>query len=132
MSYPENIPSSNHSIKSFNFNFSQASKAKASIQNEYTAIDERITTIVDSEKFTISGYPVLKSIMMLNPSKLELKKIAKALDRLADLVDVHSELNSKLSMINIIETNPNWLASAFGDFSNEIENDIQSFFNDLD
>jgi len=133
MSYPEKLPSSaNHNIKSFNFSFSQAAKAKDSIQTEYSAVDERISNIVDSDKFTISGYPVLKSIMMLSPTKSELKKIVKALDRLADLVEIHSELNSKLSFIKTIEKDPNWLACAFGDFSTEVEKDIESFFQNLD
>ena len=81
--------------------------------------------------FLVSGYPILKNILMLDPSKVELKKLAKALDRLADLVEVNSDLESKLSFIKTIENDPNWLAWTFGDFSQEVEQDIESFFKDL-
>ena len=132
MSYPEKVPSSSKpSITSFKFNFAHTNKVKQSVQSEHSSISERISAITDSDMFTVSGYPILKNILMLDPSKAELKKLSKALDRLADLVEVHSDLQSKLSFIKTIENDPNWLAWTFGDFTQEVEQDIESFFKDL-
>jgi hypothetical protein len=132
MSYPEKIPPSlKPSINSFKFNFAQTNKVKQSVEAEHSAISERIDAIAQSDMFLVSGYPILKNILILDPSKVELKKLAKALDRLADLVEVHSDLESKLSFIKTIENDPNWLAWTFGDFSQEVEQDIESFFKDL-
>jgi hypothetical protein len=116
-------------INNFNFSFALANKAKGNIQSEHDSLEERISNIVESEKFYINGFPVLKNILMLQPKKSDLKKLAKAMDRLADLVEAYEEIQSKLSIIQAVEKDPNWFAWTFGDFTQEIDQDLENFFN---
>jgi len=127
MKYPEKIPS-NNSIDSFNFSFSQINSAEKNLVNDLQKISDRISKIVDSEKFYINGFPVIKQILMLDPTASDLKKLSKALERLADLIPISNDLESKKTFINVAKDNPNWLAVAFGDFSKEIDNDISTLF----
>jgi DNA repair exonuclease SbcCD ATPase subunit len=117
-----------HNITDFNFSFQLAQKAKQELENEHQTILERITNITESEKFFINGFPVLKNIIQLQPKKADLKKIAKAIERLADLLEVYQELDNKVSVIKTVQEHPNWFAWTFGDFSKEIEKDLESFF----
>jgi len=133
MAYPESIPpSAKLAIDNFNFSFSLANKAKSEIEKEHSALSERIENIVESEKFFISGIPVLKSILALNPSKVDLKKLAKATARLSELIDQHSELENKLNLIKTVNDNPHWFAWTFGDFSQELDQDIDSLFKEIE
>jgi hypothetical protein len=59
----------------------------------------------------------------------ELKKFAKAVDRIADLIEAVDQLESKLKIIETAQKDPQWFAFAFGDFSQEIEKDINDIFN---
>lgn len=129
MKYPEKIPSDSSS-DSFNFSFSQVTSTKSSIESDLFKVNERISRIVDSEKFHVNDFPVLKHILALNPSRNDLKKLSKACDRLSDLVSVLSDLSSKLAVVDLAAKNPNWFTLAFGDFQKEIDNDIDSLFND--
>jgi hypothetical protein len=118
-------------IKSFDnfiFSFSQAADVKKSIENDFETISNRVTAIVDSEKFYIEGFPVLKNILMLDPSKEDLKKLSKALDRLADLLAVYREISSKLSLITTMQENQTWFTNSFANFDKEIEYEFESLF----
>lgn len=126
MAYPEKIPS--NIINSFNFSFSNVTKNQQEVEKELDNILERINKIIDSEKFYISGVPVLRSIYHLSPTKSDLKKLAKACDRLADILSVLNDLQSKMTVIKMAKDNPNWLTFAFGDFQEEIDRDINSLF----
>lgn len=130
MSYPEKIPSTN--LKNFTFSFNSLSDAKNDISSQYEALDARISNIVESEKFHIEGFPVLKHIFVLNPKKSDLKKLSKALDRLADLVDIYDGLKNKLSLIEAVQNDPNWFAWTFGDYSKDIDTDLELLLNDND
>jgi len=133
VTYPNNLPpSSKIAMDNFNFSFSMANKASVEIQKSYDAISERIQAIVESEKFYVSGIPVLKNILMLGGTKNDLKKLAKALSRLADLVDVHETLEGKMSLVKVINDDPHWFAWAFGDFSKDVDVGIDKIFKELD
>lgn len=127
MTYPEQIPS-NNPVNSFNFSFSRVNKNQKSLENELNEITERIIKIIDSEKFYINNFPALRNIYALGPSRADLKKLSKACDRLADLVQIASDLQSKMTVVEMAQNNPNWLAFAFGDFQDEIDKDIESLF----
>ena len=130
LSYPESIPEVNN--KNFFFSFEKASKSYAKIYSDSLILEDRIEKILSSEKFYVSDYPVLRQIMVLNPNKNELKLLAKAIERLSDLVENHNSITQKLNVFKVIEEDPNWLALSFGDFSHEIDNDIESFYNTLE
>lgn len=123
--YPEKIP--NHGFESFLFSFSTMKTAEQNLQNEYETISKRISTIVDSEKFFVNEFPVLRNLMVLNPKREDLKKLAKAIDRLGDLVDIERELGAKIELIKTMKENQNWFTSTFADFDKEIDRDLQAF-----
>lgn len=127
MTYPEKIPST--SSNDFLFSFERAASSSKKLKHDYSILEDRIEKIVSSEKFFVSDYPILRQIMMLSPSKNDLKLLSKALDRLSELVETHQSINQKLSVLKVIEEDPNWLALSFGDFSQEIDKDIESFYN---
>lgn len=129
MNHPEQIPS-NGPVNSFNFSFSKVNKNYVALENELNDLTERIIKIIDSEKFFINNFPVLKNIYSLNPNKSDLKKLSKACDRLADLVQISADLESKMIVFEIAKNNPNWLAFTFGDFQDEINKDLESFFSE--
>jgi Trm5-related predicted tRNA methylase len=113
----------------FNFSFALAQKAKSDLQDQHEKLLERISNIVESEKFHVNGFPVLKNIIGLQPKKVDLMRLSKALERLADLVEMFSEIDKKVNLIDVVESNPNWFAVTFGDFSKEIDQDIEKLFN---
>lgn len=133
MTYPESIPpSAKLSMDTFNFSFSLVDKARKDIQSEYDSLTERIDTIVDSEKFHVNNFPVLRQILMIGAKKNDLKKLSKALARLSELVEIHSQLESKLNITKAVSENPYWFTSTFGDFSKDVDSGIDSIFKDLD
>lgn len=113
-------------IKKFNFSFDMVNKTKVDIKEQHDAVKDRIDKIVNH--FTIDDIPILGYILHVTSSRSELKKLSKAIDRLADLVDASTSLNNKLKVIEAAETDPNWFASAFGDFDQEIDHDLDNLF----
>lgn len=114
-------------IDKFNFSFEMASKAKKELEDNTFVLKQRIDKIVDH--FTIGDTPILRFILNMDPSKDDLKKLSKALDRLGDIVEVYESLVTKLSVIKAAEADPHWFALAFGDFESEVDQDIEKFFN---
>jgi len=114
-------------IKSFNFSFDMASKTKSEIENEAEILRDRIDKIIDH--FSVNDVPILKFILNVTDSRNDLKKLSKALDRLADLTEHHTSLVKKLNVIEQAEADPTWFALAFGDFKQEVEDGIEKFFN---
>jgi len=111
----------------FNFSFEMASKAKRQLEEEASVLSQRIDRIVNH--FTINDTPILKFILNMEPSRDELKKLSRALDRLADVVQAYEGITTKLSIAKAAESDPHWFASSFGDFEHEIDKDIETLFN---
>lgn len=132
MTFHDKSSSDNFKIDNFNFSFSMANQAKTSIQDEFDSLHSRIEAILDSEKFYISGVPVLKSIMALRPSKSDLKKLSKAADRLADLSEKYDQVSTNLDIVKTVTENPYWFVSMFGDFSKDLDESIDSIFKGLE
>lgn len=120
------------SFDNFIFSFAQASSVQKSVEQDFETISNRISTIVDSEKFYIKDFPILKNILTLDPSKEDLKKLSKALDRLADLLTIYKEVSSKLSLIKTMQENQTWFTNSFANFDKEIEHEIESLFRELE
>jgi len=127
MNSSQQIPSgSNPFYDNFKFSFSMVNHTFKELQESHSKLDSRISQIVDSEKFFINGFPVIRNILALSPKKNELKKLSKALDRLADLVEAFDSLESKINLIETVKSDPHWFAWAFGDFSSEVPNHIDA------
>lgn len=117
----------NNPIKSFQFNLDSSLSVKTEIISQMESLSERIEKIIDH--FTIDDMPVIKFILNMTHDNETLKNISRALDRVADLVEAHDNLSSKLKVIEHAEKDPSWFAYAFGDFSSSFDNDIEKLFN---
>lgn len=111
-------------MTSFTFSLKLAVEAKKDISEKVDVLSERIDRIV--EHFTIEDIPIIKAILNITHSRKDLKKLAKALDRVADIIEHHDALTQKLKVIELAEKEPNWFASAFGDFQGDIDSTISN------
>ena len=122
-SYPEKIPKTS-AVDKFVFSLSVSSGVKSDLQSQLDSLNSRIERIVN--EVLVGDLPLVKFVLQTSHDKNELKKLAKAIDRVADLIETHDKIESKLTVIQAAEKDPEWLALTFGDFSNEVENDISS------
>lgn len=121
--YPEKIPQSNP-IDKFTFSVSMANAVKLQIEEELNTIDSRIDRIVN--EVLLDGVPMIRFILQSSHDRKELKKFAKAVDRIADLIEHQDNLKNKLNIINHAQKDPSWFALTFGDFSDEIDREIDA------
>lgn len=125
--YPEKIPESFSDYENFQFSLKASSGLRDELKSQLDIITERIDKIVNT--ITVNDMPLIKFVLQSSHEKSELKKFAKAVDRVADLIEVHDQIQSKLSIIEAAQQDPKWFAFAFGDFTQEIDKDIQDIFN---
>lgn len=125
--YPEKIPNSLSPIKSFYYNLESSRDVKKQLESKISSLDERIEKIVDH--FTLNDMPIVRFILNVSEDKEELKKVAKALDRVADLIELRNQLSPKLEVIKIAEKDPNWFAHTFGDFSVDVDLELDNLLN---
>lgn len=111
-------------MNTFMFNLDSSRDVKKQLESQIAGLDERIEKIVDH--FTVQDMPIIRFILNVSEDREELKKVAKALDRIADLIHAKNELLPKLEVIKIAEKDPNWFAWTFGDFSSEIDTGINN------
>jgi predicted O-linked N-acetylglucosamine transferase (SPINDLY family) len=122
-SYPENINESSP-IRKFHFNLDSALSAKKDISDQITNLEERMEKIINH--FAIDDMPVIRFILNMTHDKEVLKGLSKAIDRIADLVEVHDNLTSKFQIIQQAEKDPSWFAYTFGDFSSSFDDALTS------
>jgi hypothetical protein len=125
--YPEKIPTSLSPIKSFHYNLDSSREVKKQLESKVSTLEERIDKIV--EHFTLNDMPIIRFILNISEDKKELKKVAKALDRVADLIEARNQLLPKLEVIRIAEKDPNWFANTFGDFSVDVDLGLDELLN---
>lgn len=125
--YPDKLPKQQNPLDKFTFSLSASSEMRSKLQSEYDTIQTRLDRILN--EVLLDGVPILRLILQTSHDKKELKKLAKALDRVADLIDHQDSINSKLTIINQAHKDPSWFALAFGDFSQEVDDDISSILN---
>ena len=124
--YPEKLPEQSKPLNKFTFSLNVATSVKKDLQSQYDSITDRIDNIVN--KVTIDGMPMIRLILQSTHDRKELKKLAKGIDRIADLIEIQDNLKSRLTIIETAQKDPEWFAWTFGDFSDEIENDLTSIF----
>jgi hypothetical protein len=127
-SYPEKIPTSIAPISNFYFSLENSKQIKNELETQIHNLDDRIEKIV--EHFTLDDVPIIKFILNVSHDKIELKKVAKALDRVADLIEARDAVTPKLQVIKTAESDPNWFAYTFGDFSSNVDLEIQDILNE--
>lgn len=123
--YPERIPDSLLPIKSFYYNLESSKDVKKQLESKISSLDERIDKII--EHFTLDDVPIIRFILNISEDKKDLQKVAKALDRVADLIEARNQLIPKLQVIKIAEKDPNWFAHTFGDFSVDVDLELDDF-----
>lgn len=126
-SYPEKIPETKQKINQFLFSLEASNSVKSDLESQLSTLNERIQKIVHS--VTLNDMPVLGFILQNSHDKKELKKFAKAVDRIADLIDAADKIEGKINIIETAQKDPDWFAFTFGDFSKEIDEDIDNIFN---
>jgi hypothetical protein len=109
-------------INNFTFSMALAKETKKDLQSKSETLNERINTI--SNNVIVNDMPLVQAILQVTRSKKDLKKLAKAIDRIADIIEVHDQIQDRLKVIQLAEKDPNWFVSAFGDFSEEIDDTI--------
>ena len=115
-------------INNFTFSMALAKETKKDLQSKSESLNERISNI--SNNVIINDMPVIQAVLQFTRSKKDLKKLSKALDRIADIIEVHDQIQDRLKVIQLAEKDPNWFVSAFGDFSKEIDDTIISILGD--
>lgn len=105
----------------FQFSKRVASDALREVDLELTALDDRITKLVERVKFEKTeiglNVPILAHILRLGATESELVLLGNALVRVAPLVKRSEELTQRKDIINFALQSPNIFAATFGDFS---------------
>lgn len=127
LEYPEKIPTGISSIDKFPFSIKAGKTAKNDLENQLDSINDRIDKIV--QHFVFSDIPILMYVLKATRERSDLKKMAKAIDRIADLVKAQDDISSRLNVINTLEADPAWFASTFSDYSDEIDRDLSFIIN---
>lgn len=124
----ENKPKGSFLLKTFNFNLDSSLETKKEIKDQLSTVNDRMEKIISH--FQIDDFPVLQVILNMTHEKEILKGLSRAIDRIADLVEINDNLNSKLKIIEHAEKDPSWFASTFGDFTQNIDKDLQELLGD--
>lgn len=124
--YPESIPESKK-FDNFQFSVKASVDVKADLQEQLETLQGRIEKII--QNVLVGDVPIIRFVLNAGHDKLELKKLAKGIDRIADLIELHDQIETKLHIIKAAEKDPEWFAFAFGDFTQEIDKDINDIFN---
>ena len=104
------------------FSFNSGKNAKRNLETQLEQINSRVEKIVDH--FVFNDIPIVHFVLKATSQKNDLKKLSKAIDRLADLVQIQEELSNKLAVINALEADPVWFTTTFSDYSAEIDRDL--------
>ena len=123
--HPENI-SETQTYDKFPFSVNASLEVKSELQSQLQNLNDRIEKIVSN--VLVGDMPLIRFVLQTSHDKIELKKFAKAIDRVADLIEGADQLESKLKIIEVAQKDPQWFALAFGDFSQEIDKDINEIF----
>lgn len=123
--HPENI-SKIENYDKFPFSVKASLEVQSELKSQLFNINERIEKIVSN--VLLGDMPMIRFVLQTSHDKTELKKLAKAIDRVADLIENADQLESKLKIIEVAQEDPKWFAFAFGDFSQEIDKDIKEIF----
>jgi hypothetical protein len=115
--------SDQESFEKFTFSMKLAAETGRDISKKVETLNERIDKIADA--FTINDMPIIKAILSVTRSKSDLKKLAKALERLSDIIELHDSLKNRLTVIETVQNDPQWFVSSFADFEQDIDRTIE-------
>lgn len=115
-------------MSKFVFSMNMLKETEDDLSSKVSSLQSRIDHI--SSNIVINDIPIIQPILSVSRSKADLKKLAKALDRIADIVEVLDSLEDKLKLVQTAKKDPNWFMSSFGDFSEDVDNTIEKILGD--
>jgi len=111
------------SFDKFTFSMKLAEETGKDISKKVDTLNERIEKISDA--ITVNDMPIVKAILSVTRSKSDLKKLAKALDRLSEIIELHDSLKNRLTVIEAVKNDSRWFVSSFADFEQDIDKTIE-------
>lgn len=114
----------------FRFTTELAADTRKDLDMQLNAIDIRMQRL--SEKSAIGGMAILEMILQTGADESDLRILAKALGQASKLLKTRSDLRSKLSVLDLAESQPDWFASTFGDFEDMFDGIQSSHFEESD
>jgi hypothetical protein len=114
----------------FLFSPEKASDSEKDLTLRYEALDHRISTI--DQKCAITSpdghgqMTIISQILSMTTDQEELSRLSLGIGRAAELAQEREDLKNKLDIIKAVKTKPDWMASVFGDFSNDLDKFLQS------
>lgn len=109
------------SVKDFpSFDFSHSSKPSdflAQRINQRNNLAGRLERLITEPK--ISGHPFIQYIFQNAPdvTEDELRTVAKAVERVADILEAYKAIDEEVRALSFIHSHPNVIACAFGKFN---------------
>lgn len=111
-----------NSIDNFTFSLTAAKHSMKDLDLQINAIEHRLSHI--ASKVEVQGVPVLKHILSLTMDEKELERLGKALLKVAPAASELTELQKKKQVVEFSVNKPEWMASTFADFTQEVEDII--------
>lgn len=108
-------------IDSFTWSFQAGEASKQELKMQSEAYEERIDRIIHHERARIKGVYILEHILNFTSDPSDLKIIARACEKLADIVPDYEEAKRRYELVCESIENPTWIASVFGDFSSDVD-----------
>ena len=109
-------------LSKFVFSMTMLRETEDDLSSKVSTLQSRIENI--SSNIIISDIPIIQPILSITRSRKDLKKLAKALDRISDIIEILDSLEDKIKLVQTAKKDPNWFISSFGDFSNDIDKTI--------
>lgn len=115
------------------FIFQQESLKAALKETEMLAdaLNDRLDKIIDKFRVGHQKMPIISDILSITNDGDELKKLAKALDRVADIVPILNKNEDRQNFLKHLSEDPDWIAGYFGDLSKHAESIEAGFMTEL-
>lgn len=129
---PETLPETMLPPTKFMFTTKLVEDAKRENDQLIEHYRERVRKI--SSTLAINDMQIIPGILSITHDKEELKRLAKGIDRVADLQTILDELETRGTVLEYAEKDPVWFAAAFADLEHEVDQalpddvDIESLF----
>lgn len=110
---------SDHDPGNFWFTLARVTEADKDLDLQISALESRMDKLVKATE--LNGIPILGHILGLSHDREELQRLAKAIDRVAPLIERHDKLKAHKAVLETAKNEPNFMAWAFGEFTQELD-----------
>lgn len=116
---PEVLPDTLLPPTKFMFTTKLVEEAKRENDQLIEHYRERVRKI--SSTLAINDMQIIPGILSITHDKQELKRLAKGIDRVADLQTILDELETRGTVLEYAGKDPVWFAAAFADLEHEVD-----------